>query len=416
MVGDRLAAALAAVYVAYWLMMLFVRANRRLSGLLRDRETRLGEARRRMDRMRRDRELAGRTHDTVAGGLSYIAFLAQQRMEDSDLGDAERKAWRRIDQAAQRTLDNVHRVIDVLDGGETPPGSGSMADLLGGRVEAGVARLRALGFDGTVSVDVDGLRGVRVGEASSREAGDLVDELFVNIAAHADPAQPYTLDVAARSGRLRVVQTDVAVGRGRFRRVRSGRELGLHRRRIRALGGTLNTSLEDGAEADDAMTDGSPLPDRGCHRARAGPGGRPMNIGVVDNDELVLGMLSSSLAGAFGRNAVAWRCLSGRRAVSMCLDGRTRPDMLLMDVSLSDMSCIEACRRIRERNGDMPILMITAFPIERYARDAAQAGAQGIVAKRSLRRIRSAIIAVADGTTWHEDAPDAGFDATRRAY
>lgn len=46
-----------------------------------------------------------------------------------------------------------------------------------------------------------------------------------------------------------------------------------------------------------------------------------MNIGDVDNDELVLGALSSSLAGAFGRDAVAWRCLSGRRAVSLCLDG-----------------------------------------------------------------------------------------------
>ena len=279
-----LAAALAAVYAAYWLMMLFVRANRRLSGLLRDRETRLGEARSRMDRMRRDCELAGRTHDTVADGLSYIAFLAQQRMEDSDLDDEEREAWQRVDQAAQRTLDNVHRVIDVLDGGETPPGSGCLADLLGGRVKAGVARLRTLGFDGTISVDVDGLPGVQVGEAASREASDLVDELFVNIAAHADPDQPYSLDVAARSGRLRVVQTDVAAGRGRFRRARSGRGLGLHRRRIQVLGGTLNTSLEDGewtlyadlplqdrdgdrAGTDDAMTDGRPSPtaDAGAH-------------------------------------------------------------------------------------------------------------------------------------------------------
>lgn len=141
-----------------------------------------------------------------------------------------------------------------------------------------------------------------------------------------------------------------------------------------------------------------------------------MNIGVVDNDELVLGVLSSSLAGAFGRDVVAWRCLSGRRAVSLCLDGRTRPDVLLMDVSLSDMPGIEACRRIRERDGDMPILMITAFPIERYARDAAQAGAQGIVAKRSLRRIRTAIAAVATGSTWREDAPDAGFDTARLAH
>lgn len=80
------------------------------------------------------------------------------------------------------------------------------------------------------------------------------------------------------------MQTDVAAGRGRFRRARSGRGLGLHRRRIQVLGGTLNTSLEDGewtlyadlplqdrdgdrAGTDDAMTDGRPSPtaDAGAH-------------------------------------------------------------------------------------------------------------------------------------------------------
>lgn len=141
-----------------------------------------------------------------------------------------------------------------------------------------------------------------------------------------------------------------------------------------------------------------------------------MSIGVVDNDELVLGVLSSSLATAFGEDAVAWRCLSGRRAVALCLDARTRPDVLLMDVSLSDVSGIEACRRIRERGDVPPILLVTAFPVERYARDAALSGAQGIVAKRSLRRIRDAVAAVAAGRTWDGDAPEAGFDVARRAH
>lgn len=242
-----LAAVLAAVYMAYWLMMLFVRANRRLAGLLRDRDARLDAARRRMDRMRRDRELAGRTHDTVAGGLAYIAFVAQQRMEDPALDDAEREAWRRVDDAAQRTLDDVHQVIDVLDGGD--PASArccSPADAIKARIDAGVARVRALGFDGTASADPDGLDDVRIGDEALWEAADLIDELFVNIASHADPDKPYSLNVSVESGRLRVVQTDIAADGGRFRRARSGRGLALHRRRIRALGGTLNTSLEDG--------------------------------------------------------------------------------------------------------------------------------------------------------------------------
>lgn len=67
--------------------------------------------------------------------------------------------------------------------------------------------------------------------------------------------------------------------------------------------------------------------------------------------------------------------------------------------------------------GSIPsILMITAFPIERYARDAALAGAQGIVAKRSLQCIRNATAAVAAGAIWDNAAPEAGFDIARRAH
>ena len=51
-----------------------------------------------------------------------------------------------------------------------------------------------------------------------------------------------------------------------------------------------------------------------------------MNIGDVDNDELVLGALSSSLAGAFGRDAVAWRCLSGRWIGYNVLDSPMRDE------------------------------------------------------------------------------------------
>lgn len=262
---------LSVLYVAYWLAALFVTANRRLSGLLRDRESRLDEARRRMDRMRRDRELAGRTHDTVAGGLSYIAFLAQQRMEDSSMGDGEREAWKQVDQTAQRTLDNVHRVIDVLDGGDVPESAAlhPLSDVIGERVDAGAARLRKLGFAGRISIDCKGADGMSSGSDALREVMDLIDELFVNIAAHADSSRPYTLSISVEEGRLNIIQTDIAVEGNRFHRIRSGRGLGLHLRRIQALGGVLNTSLEDGewtlyaqvpmcgdAEAADAVTDG----------------------------------------------------------------------------------------------------------------------------------------------------------------
>lgn len=141
-----------------------------------------------------------------------------------------------------------------------------------------------------------------------------------------------------------------------------------------------------------------------------------MTIGIVDNDELTLGVLSAALARCFGDESVAWRCLSGMRTVSLCLDERRRPDVLLMDVSLSDISGIEACRRIRERGAVPPILLITAFPLHRYAADAARAGAQGIVAKRDLRRVREAVARVASGTTWNDDTPDTVFEIASRSH
>lgn len=238
---------LSVLYAVYWLATLFVGANRRLSGLLRDRESRLDEARRRMERMHRDRELAGRTHDTVAGGLSYIAFFAQQRMEDSSLGDGEREAWRQVDQAAQRTLNDVHRVIDVLDGGVLEPVTlrRSVSAMIGERVDAGAAHLRELGFEGRISVDCEAADGMPFESGALREVTDLIDELFVNVAAHADPSHSYVLSISAEKGWVNIVQTDVAAQGDRFHRIRSGRGLGLHRGRIRALGGVLNTSLED---------------------------------------------------------------------------------------------------------------------------------------------------------------------------
>lgn len=72
---------LCVVYALYWLIYAFVAAHRALIAVLADRDRRLEQAGYRMTVMRRDAKLASRTHDTVTGGLSYIAFIAQQQLE-----------------------------------------------------------------------------------------------------------------------------------------------------------------------------------------------------------------------------------------------------------------------------------------------------------------------------------------------
>lgn len=91
---------LCVVYALYWLIYAFVAAHRALIAVLADRDRRLEQTGYRMTVMRRDAKLASRTHDTVTGGLSYIAFIAQQQLEGKTLSDEERVAWKHIDDVA----------------------------------------------------------------------------------------------------------------------------------------------------------------------------------------------------------------------------------------------------------------------------------------------------------------------------
>lgn len=128
------------------------------------------------------------------------------------------------------------------------------------------------------------------------------------------------------------------------------------------------------------------------------------SIGIVDNDELTLAALFGYLSKHFGKDAVRWSCTLGRKAIELCSNTATRPDLLLLDMSLSDMPGTTVCQTLRSRLAVMPILAVTSFPLHRYAQDVAQAGGQGIIAKRSLRRITAAIQTCLHDGVWNDDA------------
>lgn len=254
--------ALCVVYAAYWLCYAFVVMHRRLVDALRDRNSRLEQAQYRMSMMERDNMLASKTHDTVTGGLSYIAFVAQQRLEDARLSDAERAAWQRIDETAQRTMDNVHAVIDILghaDGSESlhtdgenrdcrAAQSGSFSNAVRDHCEEGDNHLHSLGFAGESHVAETG-ESFEVGRERTDECTRLLDELYANIAGHADPSQPYAVFANVENGHLHVTETNSIPESNEghaYRKPVSGRGLALHRDAIERIGGTLHTSQEDG--------------------------------------------------------------------------------------------------------------------------------------------------------------------------
>jgi DNA-binding NarL/FixJ family response regulator len=57
------------------------------------------------------------------------------------------------------------------------------------------------------------------------------------------------------------------------------------------------------------------------------------------------------------------------------------PDVVLMDLSMPDLSGIDAMRKIHEHRPDLPVVILTAHADDGVEREALEAGASGFVAK-----------------------------------
>ena len=70
---------------------------------------------------------------------------------------------------------------------------------------------------------------------------------------------------------------------------------------------------------------------------------------------------------------------SGTEAVQLA--DRLQPDLVLMDIHLSEMSGIEATRQIRQRTPDIRVIALTAYNENAYRRALDDAGASGFILK-----------------------------------
>src|SRR5436309_6888046 len=104
----------------------------------------------------------------------------------------------------------------------------------------------------------------------------------------------------------------------------------------------------------------------------------PVRVLVVDDHQAFRHALSSALemvddievAGQAGGGVAAWE-------EAEQLD----PDVIIMDLSMPDLSGIDAMRRIHERRPDLPVVILTAHADDGTEREAREAGASGFVAK-----------------------------------
>ncbi|MCH9276621.1 response regulator transcription factor [Bifidobacterium amazonense] len=125
--------------------------------------------------------------------------------------------------------------------------------------------------------------------------------------------------------------------------------------------------------------------------------GERFSVAVVDNDQLTLRMLTLLIRRELPQSTVVWTCRRGQDAVERCLASVSRPDVLLVDMSLEGMGGVEVCRRVRAATAGVALIGVTSFSLEHYAADALAAGAQCVMDKARVKDICDAAVALANG-------------------
>ena len=122
---------------------------------------------------------------------------------------------------------------------------------------------------------------------------------------------------------------------------------------------------------------------------------KPITILLVD-DHAVMRMGLASLLETCGDVEVIGDTGDGESAIKKAL--KLRPDVVLMDLVMTEMDGIETTQRLVEKWPEANVLILTTFATSDGINRALEAGAKGAILKNSdLKGLRAAIHDVAEG-------------------
>jgi two-component system NarL family response regulator len=135
----------------------------------------------------------------------------------------------------------------------------------------------------------------------------------------------------------------------------------------------------------------------------------PLRILLVEDDELFRLGLSMRLSKEPGLEVIA-EAVDGETAVE--LTNQHLPDVVLLDVGLPGVGGVEACRQIKQRHPEMPVLVLTSHSQKQLIERLIAAGASGYCLKGiEAGLLILALRSVAAGASWWDQTGTAEIRA-----
>ncbi len=121
----------------------------------------------------------------------------------------------------------------------------------------------------------------------------------------------------------------------------------------------------------------------------------PIRVVIVDDHRLIRDALSDLISAERGIDVVA---SVGDASAAVRAVGEARPDVLLLDIALPDANGLDLIDRIRKRNPETHVLVLSMHSEPEYAAEARERGACGLIAKSApVEELIEAIRSVAAG-------------------